>query len=91
MPNSVTQSYQKAVIGQLDRPWLEGFVKRTGFRQRVSKGLEQGSQTHLSMWAAVEDNSQSAGRTTMQLFYATLFLLQLKAKIQYMYRQFTHA
>ena len=27
--------------------------------------------------------------TTM--FYATLFSLQLKAKIQYMYRQFTHA
>ena len=26
--------------------------------------LHQGSQTHLSMWAAVEDNSQSAGRTT---------------------------
>jgi len=26
--------------------------------------LNQGSQTHLSMWAAVEDNSQSAGRTT---------------------------
>ena len=47
--------------------------------------LNQGSQTHLSMWAPVEDNSQSAGRT-----YATLFSLQLKAKIQYMYRQFTH-
>jgi len=26
--------------------------------------LDQGSQTHLSMWAAVEGNSQSAGRTT---------------------------
>jgi len=26
--------------------------------------LNQGSQTHLSMWATVEDNSQSAGRTT---------------------------
>jgi len=26
--------------------------------------LMQGSQTHLGMWAAVEDNSQSAGRTT---------------------------
>jgi len=26
--------------------------------------VDQGSQTHLSMWAAVEDNSQSAGRTT---------------------------
>ena len=29
-----------------------------------SKSVKQGSQTHLSMWAAVEDNSQSAGRTT---------------------------
>jgi len=26
--------------------------------------IHQGSQTHLSMWATVEDNSQSAGRTT---------------------------
>ena len=26
--------------------------------------LDQGSQTHLSMWAAVEDNSHTAGRTT---------------------------
>ena len=29
-----------------------------------SDTLYQWSQTHLSMWAAVEDNSQSAGRTT---------------------------
>jgi len=57
---------------------------------RVS--LCQGSQTHLSMWAAVEGNSQSAGpHHKMQLFYPTLFSLQLKAKIQYMYRQFSHA
>ena len=46
--------------------------------------LYRGLKTHLSMWAAVEDNK-------MQLFYSTLFSLQLKAKIQYMYRQFTHA
>jgi hypothetical protein len=26
--------------------------------------LKQGSQTHVSMWAAVESSSQSAGRTT---------------------------
>jgi len=26
--------------------------------------LHQGSPTHLSMWAAVENSSQSAGRTT---------------------------
>ena len=31
-------------------------------RNVVTYSLYQGSQTHLSMWAVVEDNSQSAGR-----------------------------
>ena len=51
------------------RQELESFVQRSltasqAFAATSVYGLEQGSQTHLSMWATVEDNSQSAGRTT---------------------------
>jgi len=51
----------------------------------VGNDVDQGSQTHLSIWAVVEDNSQSAGRTTKcNCFtqHCLMFSLQLKAKIQ---------
>ena len=41
-----------------------GSASSAGWKLTQRDPVWQGSQTHLSMWAAVEDNSQSAGRTT---------------------------
>jgi len=51
------------------RIWSLNYEQSTFTRYRSNNHssefcLPQGSQTHLSMWAAVEDNIQSAGRTT---------------------------